>query len=272
LSAAALLLALSAAFLHAFWNLILARAADIEAATAVTMAAAVVVVAPIAAVTWRADSGVWRYAVPSAALELTYIALLAAAYRRAELSVVYPIARGGAPALVLVGGVVLLGLDPSAAEIAGVLAIVAGILLVRGIGHPDRTGLAFGVAIAACIAGYTLLDSRGIDHASVATYLLLVLGPPGLVYLVAVAAAKGRAAVRAQVNAETLVAGAASFAAFALVLAALRLGSPAAVSAVRETSVVIAVVLAAVVLRERVGAGRMTGAAVVVAGLVLLSF
>src|SRR5262249_50088197 len=102
-------LALAAAFLHAIWNLLLARARDPRAATAVALVAAVIVFAPVTAVVWRADAKVWPFILTSSLLQLLYFALLAAAYARAELSVVYPIARGTAPVIVLVVGVVALG-------------------------------------------------------------------------------------------------------------------------------------------------------------------
>ncbi|MDQ2982212.1 MAG: EamA family transporter, partial [Actinomycetota bacterium] len=107
----ALALALAAAFVHALWNLLLARARDIEAATAVALLVAVAAFAFPAAAFWNVDRRVWPFLVGSAALELVYFALLAAGYRRAEFSVVYPIARGSAPVLVL--GVAVAGLHAS---------------------------------------------------------------------------------------------------------------------------------------------------------------
>src|SRR5215210_1933368 len=99
----ALSLALAAAFLHALWNLLLARARDTQAATAVALLVAVAAFAPAAAQTWRVEPSVWPYLVASSCLELAYFALLAFAYGRAEMSLVYPLARGSAPVLVLVG-------------------------------------------------------------------------------------------------------------------------------------------------------------------------
>src|SRR3954454_1637931 len=99
---AAFALALSSAFVHATWNLLLARARDTEAATAVALIVGTLVFAPVAALTWELDSGVWPYLAASAVLEIAYFALLAAAYDRGELSVVYPVARGSAPLLVAV--------------------------------------------------------------------------------------------------------------------------------------------------------------------------
>jgi drug/metabolite transporter (DMT)-like permease len=269
---AALLLALAAAALHAFWNLLVARARDVEAATAVVLALSVLMYAPVAALTWDVDSSVAPYAAGSAVLELGYVVLLAAAYRRADLSVVYPVARGVAPVLVLVAGIALLGTGTSPPEIGGVLLVAAGVLLVRGIHVEPGPGVPLGLAIACTIAAYTLVDSRGIQHADPFGYLELVMAGPALVYLAWIVYARGTSAVRAELTVPTVVAGAASLGAYALALAALELASAASVAAVRETSIVIAVALAAPVLRERVGVRRLAGAVVVVAGVALLSW
>jgi drug/metabolite transporter (DMT)-like permease len=266
--ALALAFALSAAFFHALWNLLLARARDVEAATAVALVTAEVVFAPVAVVVWRADAGVIPWLVGSGAFELAYFALLATAYRLAPLSVVYPVARGGAPVLVLVVSVVALGHGTSTTQVLGVCLVVAGVLLVRGLGSADLTGVAFGAAIACCIAGYTLVDKHGIQHANPVTYLVLSMLVPTIVYAGAVARVKD---VRAAVRPPAIVAGIATFVAYALVLAALERASAASVAAVRETSVVVAAALATVVLKERVTAWRFAGAVTVVAGIALLS-
>jgi drug/metabolite transporter (DMT)-like permease len=226
----ALALALGAAALHALWNLLLAREADTEAATAVAVASL-------------------------------------AAYRRFELSVVYPVARGLAPVLALVLTVLVTLSGPSAGEVGGVLAVAVGVLLVRGRLRGSAGGLGVGVVIAGAIAGYTVVDRYGIHHANAAPYLLLVMIGPAVVYALGV----GRTRVARALSPATVLVGAASAGAYLLVLLALRLASAPAVAAVRETSVVIATGLAAVVLRERVGPVRLAGAALVAGGVALLA-
>src|SRR3954447_11733721 len=130
-------LALAAAVLHAFWNTLLARARDPESATAVALVAAVVVFAPVTAVRFDAEWAVWPFIVVTSLLQLLYFALLATAYRRAELSFVYPVARGVAPALVLVISVTALGHGTSAVQIVGVGLVGLGVLLVRGLRKPS---------------------------------------------------------------------------------------------------------------------------------------
>jgi drug/metabolite transporter (DMT)-like permease len=267
LSTEALGLALAAAGLHALWNLLLARERDTEATTAVSLVVFVAALAPLAAATWRVEGAAVPYIVASAALELAYIALLAAAYLRFELSLVYPLARGLAPVLALVIVVVVVGASPSGGEIAGVAAVAVGILLVRGIRRSAR-GSGLAVVIAAAIAGYTVVDRYGIRHANTAPYLLLVMLGPAIAYPLTV----GRARLAGAVRPIAAVIGVASAATYLLVLLALRLASAPSVSAVRETSVVIAVVLARVFLQEPVGVRRLAGAATVVGGVVLLAF
>jgi drug/metabolite transporter (DMT)-like permease len=263
----ALALALGAAALHALWNLLLAREPDTEAATAVAIASLVVVLVLPAALTWRVEGAAVPYVAGSAALELAYVGLLAAAYRRFELSVVYPVARGLAPVLVLVLTVVVTLSSPSAGEVGGVLAVAAGVMLVRGRLRGALGALGLGAVIAAAIAGYTVVDRYGIHHANAAPYLLLVMAGPALIYALGV----GRTRVARALSPATVLVGAASAGAYLLVLLALRLASAPAVASVRETSVVIATALAAIVLRERVGPVRLVGAALVAGGVALLA-
>ncbi len=267
----ALLLALAAAGLHALWNVLLAGARDSEAATAVMLLAALVLFAPVAAVTWRVDWAAAPYIAGSSAFELAYFALLARAYRGSELSLVYPLARGLAPVLVLAISVLALGAVTTAAQASGVLLVGLGVLLVRGLRRgSDSRGLALAIAIGACIAAYTLLDKGGIEHAGAITYLELVSIGPALAYGAAIAAVKGVPALRAELKPRTIVASLALFGAYALVLLALRLAPAAPVAAVRESSVLVATALAALVLHERVSPARFAGAALIVAGIVLV--
>ena len=270
----ALALALAAAFVHALWNVLLARARDPEAATAVALLVAELVFAPLTWATWNVDASVWPFLVGTGLLQLAYFALLATAYRVAALSVVYPIARGTAPVLVLVAGVVALGHGTSVGQVAGVGLVALGVLLVRGVrsgaGHGAGRGTALGLLIAVCIATYTLVDKQGILHAGAVPYLELSMLGPSIVYASAVMRVKGTRALRAEVGMPIVVAGIATFGAYCLVLLALQRSAAAPVAAVRETSVVLTAILARRVLGEHVGPQRLAGAILVVAGIVLL--
>jgi drug/metabolite transporter (DMT)-like permease len=131
--------------------------------------------------------------------------------------------------------------------------------------------VALALAIGATIAGYTLVDKQGLEHAAVVPYLELVLAPVAAAVLILEARARRLVAVRGAVGRRTVAAAVASFGAYALVLAALTRAPAAAVAAVRETSILFAVALGAGVLRERVGAVRAVGAALVVVGVALIA-
>lgn len=269
---AALFLALAAAFLHAFWNLLLARARDPEAATAVALLVALVAYAPVAALTWRVEADAVPFLVATSLLQLVYTALLATAYRRAELSVFYPIARGTAPVLVLVVGVAALGAGTSATQAAGVCLVGLGVLVVRGLRRADNpAGLALGLVLAAFIAAYTLVDKEGIRYAAPFVYLELSMLLPGIGYAVALGYVRGAGALRAELRPASVAAGLAVFGAYGLVLAALQRAPAAPVAAVRETSIVIAALFAMLVLKEPGGLFRVAGAGLVAAGVALVS-
>jgi len=255
--------------IHAIWNLLLAGARDTQAFAAIVLLVGAVVGAPVAAVGWRLDAGVWPYLAATSALELGYFALLAFAYSRTELSVVYPLARGLAPVLVLAGAVVFTGAATTPRQAAGVLIVAAGILLVRGV--RQGRGALLAVTIAGTIAAYTVVDKHGVVHASPVAYLELMTVFTGLTYAAVLVAWRGVAPLRAELGWRSAAAGIGTFAAYACVLGALQLAPAASVAAVRESGVLVATALAAIFLRERVTAWRATGAALVVAGIVLLS-
>jgi drug/metabolite transporter (DMT)-like permease len=222
---------------------------------------------------WGLEREVWPYLVVTSCLQLLYFSLLITAYRKAEVSVVYPVARGVAPTFVLLAGVVVLGYSTSWAQAAGVVLVGLGVLAIRGVRRgAGATGVLFGLVIAAVIASYTLVDKRGLDYATPIAYLEVSMIAPAVLYAAWVARMRGGAvALRSELNRSSVVAGIATFTAYALVLAALERASAASVAAVRETSVVIATLLAAVVLKEQVTPVRLTGAILVACGVAVLA-
>jgi drug/metabolite transporter (DMT)-like permease len=268
--AEALALALAAALLHAGWNVLLRGSEDVESRTAVVLGLSVLLFAPVAAATWSVSWAVAPYVAASAAFEAAYFALLVAAYSRRELSLVYPVARGSAPVLVLLGTIVVLSRHVSPWAAAGVCLVAVGVVLVRGI-RRGAEGLLVALAIGCAIAGYTLVDKDGLRHAAALPYLELVLLAVALVAVPVVASRRGARALRAELGWSSLLTAAASFGAYALVLAALRLAPAPEVAAVRETSVVLAALLAGTFLRERVGMERLAGAVAVACGVALIA-
>jgi drug/metabolite transporter (DMT)-like permease len=266
-SGAALALVLASAAVHALWNWLVADADDAHGTAAVSLLAGAALFAPAAALTWEVDGEAVPYVVGSAALELAYFGLLATAYSRAGLTFVYPIARGSAPVIVLVVSVAFLGVALGALQVLGVLAVAAGVMLVRGVRRDgDAAALGLALGTGACIAGYTLVDDHGLEHAAPLPYFELVALLAAVPYAAAVAARRGGAVLRKAATGRAVLAGAGMFGAYALTLAALELAEAAPVAALRETGVVMAALAAAAVGRERAPASRLAGAVAVVAG------
>jgi len=269
----AVALALGAAFLHAGWNVLLAGSRNTRASTAGLLVWGVALLAVPALVTRGVPADAVPYIAASAVFELIYFVLLARAYDGGEVSVVYPVARGSAPVVVLVFSAIALKEGVPAGAVVGILAVAAGVLLV-GLGAfpfrfarenaPPLRDVWFGLAIGAVIASYTLVDSEGVERADPIAYLALVVLPCAIVYPFV-------AKTRPDLGPRTAATAAATFGAFLMVLAAFRLAPAAPVAAVRETSVVIAALLSAVVLHEHVDGWRLAGAVAVAAGVAAIA-
>jgi drug/metabolite transporter (DMT)-like permease len=274
-SGTAFALAFTAAWLHAGGNVFLGRRSEPEAAVALMLLIGVVAFAPVAALTWRVEAEAVPYIVASALLELGYFAFLAAAYRAADVGLVYPVARGSAPVLALLGAVVIMGRSTSAGQIVGVIAVTIGILLVCGVGiadaSSDRRGILLALATAVFIAGYTLVDKEGLEHAGPIPYIELVLIGPALVYGAFALRTRGGAAIRGEATPRLVLVALLLFGTYILVLLALREAPAASVSAVRETSVVIATVLAALAAHQPLRLSRVAGASLVALGIGLVA-
>jgi drug/metabolite transporter (DMT)-like permease len=286
MSGGALALALGAAFLHALWNVLLAGSRDSVAATGALLLFGVALLAPAALVAVAlSDDALSAEALPfvaaSAALELVYFVLLGRAYRGGEVGVVYPVARGSAPVLVLGAAVLGLGKGVSVLAALGVILVASGVLLLglASVGRqihrigvrdgPHSRDLLLGLAIGVAIAGYTLVDSEGLDHADPLPYLFLIAAVCAVTYNGALALSGGASELRAALGWKAALTAAATFGAYAMVLAALELAPAAPVAAVRESSIVIAALLAWLFLGEQ---RRLGGAVLVAAGVALIAY
>src|SRR5256885_11756443 len=153
-----LALLLTAAALHAGWNLLLKRAPDRQLIVWWAVVVSSLCFVPVLVLRPALPAIGWRFALASAVVETAYFVALTTAYRVADFSLVYPIARGAAPALLAVAAVLLLHERLSAYGIAGLGAIVAGVWVggrPRGAGgaNPPRGGGAGVVAGAGHPAG-----------------------------------------------------------------------------------------------------------------------
>ena len=247
------------------------QARDRTATTTIVIIFGALVFVPLALLRWDVQPQAWPFIALSSALELVYFALLVSAYQRADLSLVYPIARGSAPVLVLALAVAFTGAATSAAQVAGVALVAVGVFIVRGIrGGANWRHVALALGVALAIASYVVVDKEGVQYADPITYGMLILGIPGIFATLFVLSRGGPSRLAASFNWRSALGGVFSMLAYALVLIALTTAPAASVSAVRESSVVIAAILGAVVLKEKSGPERVVGSIFVLIGVVLV--
>jgi drug/metabolite transporter (DMT)-like permease len=253
---------LVAAGFHAAWNRFLHGTSDRVAAMAVSGIAGGALLLPALIV--APPRGVLLLIVLSALAETAYALCLSAAYRRGALAVTYPVGRGVAPLLVTLGGWAVLAQRPTPLTLAGALALVAGLSLVAMAGRRAAQGaaVAFALLTGCCIASYSLIDARAVQHVSPAGYLSVVLLLQG--FLLTGCLRGDRKRLRAAAGTGVLIA-VGSVAAYLLVLFAFQLTAAGRVSTLREVSVLIGLLLA----REQAGPRVWAGALLVVVGMVL---
>ena len=221
-------------------------------------------------------AGAWPFILASSAIHLVYWTALTKGYGAGDMSHVYTVARGLAPALVTVGAVIFAGEVPGLGLGLGVAAISIGVMLVGVNRSAPLPATGWALLTGAAIAGYSLVDALGVrvngdvfsykGWGAVFTFLpisLVVIARRGPAGFVAAAAGRWR---------QGLFAGAISSAGFMLVLWAQLRAPIGPITALRETSVLFGAALAAVLLKEKVTARRWAGALVVCAGAMLIGF
>jgi uncharacterized membrane protein len=284
----------AAAVLHVTWNVVIKTAGDPLRASTVAMIASALVLVPAAGVGWLA---IGRPSVPpeafglgilSGVLEALYFALLSAAYRRGDLSLVYPIARGTAPLLAVAAGVLILGERLGALGAVGVVLLLVGLValqrpwrLLRPAAERGDSGAAvFAVLTGVSIAAYSAVDRVGARATEPWLYAAILFATSAIVLVAGSRWIGGRRRAewsRPLTGRERrfgIAGGLLSLAAYLLVLGAYTLAPLSAVAPLRESAIVVASAWGALGMREASGrdaARRVGAAAIVVAGAVLLA-
>ena len=213
----------------------------------------------------------------STTLHLAYYLALAEAYRRGEMSRVYPIARGGAPLLTTLLVVMVAGETISVQALSGVLILGFGILLLslgrRGSGSHDRLAPVFALLTALVIAGYTVVDGLGArvsgDPAAYAATLFVVDIAPLPLLMLAWRGVQAFAPMRFYLW-QGLLGGAMSVVAYWVVIWAMTCAPIPVVAALRETSVLFSAVIATAMLKERWVPSRIAAAVAIFAGIAVI--
>jgi drug/metabolite transporter (DMT)-like permease len=273
-SGVALGLVLFAAVLHAGWNAMVRGGSDRALTLAGVAAAHAVVGAVFIAIAPPPAPASWPWLITSALVHYVYYWLLFRAYREGDLSQVYPVSRGMSPALVTLGAMVLIGETLSPAGLAGVALVSCGIgLLAFSSRSKGRAPLWFAIALGLMIGLYSVSDGIGIRASD---SLLGYMGWLFLAEALVPAVVLGRYVRRGErlvpkVLALGLLGGVFSVTAYGIVLYVKTIAPIGAVSAVRESSVIIAALIGVFLFGERPAGLRLIAAAVVAAGVVALA-
>jgi drug/metabolite transporter (DMT)-like permease len=217
--------------------------------------------------------GAWQWLAASFVLHLLYLLAVVKAYEVADMSAVYPIIRGSAPVIAAAAAVLVLGDPLSLPVAAGVGLVSLGAMVVAFWRAPSRRGLAWALFTGFTVAAYTVVDAEGARAApSAPSYIAWVFLTMGT----GVAALFGwrrREIMRAEAAfywRRALVGGVLSLVTYGAALWALRIGDVPRLAALRESSILFGVLLAAFVLKERVGRARVLSAVVIAMGAAVL--
>jgi drug/metabolite transporter (DMT)-like permease len=266
---------LLAALLHALWNSVVKVGQDRLVSVAVICATGAVLSAPIALAMPLPNATAFGFALLSVATHLAYYFCLINAYRFGDLSRVYPLARGLAPPLVALGAALVAGERLSPHELGGVALVSLGIAsLVAGAAGHERRGLWFAAATGGMIGIYTVLDGLGGRSAPRAlSYIAWLNILEGVLLLAAARLRRGAALwpTLRTVLPRGVAAGVMATLGYGIVIYAMSRGAMAHVSALRETSVVIAALIGTRILGEPGMTRRVAAAAIVAAGVVILT-
>jgi drug/metabolite transporter (DMT)-like permease len=219
----------------------------------------------------------WPYIAVSIATQLAYYALLVAAYRDGDMSHAYPLMRGSAPLLVALASGPLIGETLGVTQWIAIGCICGGILglfFTARSRHPGAKRTTMFALLTACmIASFTLIDGAGVRKSGspvAYTMWIFMLTAVGLLAW-AGKSRPGQIIAYARMNVGVmLLGGAANVGSYAVALWAMTHAPVAAVAALRETSILFAAAIAAVVLREKISGQRLAAIALVACGAVAM--
>ncbi|NLS20889.1 EamA family transporter [Rhizobium sp. P40RR-XXII] len=268
-------LVLFGALLHATWNAIIKAGTDKSLDAALVSAGGAVAALPLLPFLPLPAAPAWPFIGASAILQFAYFQLVAAAYRAGDIGLVYPLMRGVAPLIIVSTSSFILKETLSGGALIGTMTICAGILtLAFEARKGGRRAIILALANAVVIATYTYVDGIGarISGNSVSYTLWMALLPPVLLFIWAISQ-RGIGPVAAHIRYNWwrgLIGGGGSIASYGLALWAMTKAPVAMVAALRESSILFALVISVVVLKERSSVWRYIAGAIIAAGVLVL--
>lgn len=283
MSALAFALVLTAAFCHAGWNFLAKRVqggAELvwlysSLSALIYLPLAIWVFASMPAALTRMQ---WLFIAGSAILHLVYFVLLQAAYRKGDLSLVYPTARSLGPLVAMILAILFLSEFPTPQGAVGALVIIGGVFALTGSGQArgqnKGTSLLFGAAVGCLIGSYTTWDAYGVAALAVPPLLMDYGANLGRGVLLCPTAYRRRSQIVVHWQnhkAEILGIAVLTPLAYILVLTAMQFTPVAYVAPLREVSVLLTVLAGSILLGEGDLRRRLSWATVILAGVVILA-
>ncbi|GAB3458669.1 EamA family transporter [Massilia terrae] len=268
---------LFAALMHASWNALVKSRSDTALATVLVVAGGGLLGAMALPFLPAPARESWPFIAASSVAQLAYYTLLVETYSSGDMSLSYPLMRGSAPLLVALVNGPLTGEHLSGAQWLAVGLICGGIFAMyesaRSGSARGRRTTAFALATACIIATYTMIDGAGVRHSGApAAYTIWIFLFSGMGALAWAAMRRGPDLLPfARANLPLVViGGVTTLGSYGIALWAMTLAPVAAVAALRETSILFATAIAALVLGERVSPARLSAVALVACGAVAM--
>ncbi len=269
------LLVIFAASIHAVWNAVVKASDERSLTFAAILSAGIVFCLPAAFFVELPPVAAWPYLAASIAVHNAYFVLLTVSYRFGDLSQIYPLARGTAPLAVGVLAALLAGEMPGPVGAGGILLVSAGIasLASSGAGGTSSRPVLLATATGLLIAGYNVADGLGMRQSvspwGYIVWLNVLVGLPFVAGTAVLHRKRLAGFLKARWKTDFSL-GFFNILAYILFLYALSQGAMAYVTALRETSVLIAVLIGVVKLGEPLGGKRLAAASAIVAGLIIM--
>lgn len=273
----ALGLLLTAALLHTVWNLFVKRAHVKQVFTWWALIVGTLCFSPLLLEVRTFPPSIWPYVLSSACMEAIYYVMLIGAYQYGDFSLVYPMARGAAPALLALWAMLFLSERPAPAGL-----LVCGLLVVGSTTWWQQrkkaalAGSALGLALATacCISIYSAIDGAAVRHVPPLPYTVLVMSLSGLFITPLIVVRYGGAAMLAEMRASwwrIVLTGVLSLLTYMLVLLAYSFSSVSYGGAIREVSVIFAAFIGWRWLGEGFGKARLLGACLIFVGILTIA-
>lgn len=279
--ALAIVLLLTSAFLHALWNLLLKRSQEKYSAMGWQVLISGVFAFVLLLFTGFPPRSMWLFALISMSLEALYFILLSNAYSDHDFSLVYPIARGTAPAFLMLWSILFLRENPTAGGTLGITMIVGGMVIIgatsliqsRG-SKPHLKGILTALAVALTISLYTLIDGTAVKHGPPLPYALTMFMLVPVLTTTYNVSRFGWQHFTVAWNGPRLpliLAAILGVVAYLLTLIAYTFAPLSYSGAIREVSVVIGAFLGWQFLEEKMGGTRLLGSIVIFVGILVIA-